>query len=53
MDSSTHPLLAAVDELIRTLEAHKPDDRSPVDRNYAIALTEAQKLRAWIIIMLV
>jgi len=37
-----------VSELVITLEFAKPNNRSKQDRAVAIALTDAQKLLAWI-----
>jgi hypothetical protein len=34
-------------ELLETLKANKPDDRSELDKVYAVAITDAQKLFAW------
>lgn len=38
----------AVANLIESLQHEKPDDRSEESRMYAIAITDAQKLQAWI-----
>ena len=40
-------VLAAMDELLRTLQRNKPNDRSEKDRVYAVALTDVQRAYAW------
>ena len=42
----------AVDYLEYTLKKNKPGDRSEVDRRFAIAITETEKLRAYLEVFL-
>ena len=38
---------AKIDELLLLLEEYKPGDRGELDRIYAVAITDVQKLWAW------
>ena len=41
-------LLDRLDDLLDALKEQKPNDRSEIDRRFAIAITEAEKLKAYI-----
>lgn len=40
-------VMAALDELLRALMRNKPNDRSELDKVYAVALTDVRKVYAW------
>lgn len=40
-------VLRCLDDLLRTLQANKPNDRSEKDRIYAVTITDVQKVYAW------
>jgi hypothetical protein len=40
--------LNKIEEAIRQAKAEKPNDRSDVDRRYAIAITELEKVKAFV-----
>jgi len=44
-----HPVSVAMGELIQTLKDFKPEDRSEIDRRFAIAITDAEKLAGYVI----
>ena len=46
-DSNEQAVIRRMDDLLRTLKVNKPNDRSELDKVYAIAITDAQKLYAW------
>ena len=50
-DDEPSPLQRAED-LIASLKADKPNDRTETDRRFAIAITEAEKLMAYIVYFL-
>ena len=47
-DVKSHPLLESWSKFIEALNAYKPNDRSEIDRRFAIAITEAEKLAAYL-----
>jgi hypothetical protein len=45
--SGEHEIFGRIEDLLAALKKHKPDDRSELDKVYAIAITDVQRLWAW------
>ena len=41
-------LKSAIVQVITCIDKYKPNDRSPLDRHYAIVLTEIEKIYAYV-----
>lgn len=47
-DPKEREIMRAAQQLLAVLHANRPPDRSDLSRRHAIAITEAEKLYAWI-----
>jgi hypothetical protein len=49
-DEPVRQIAAAMSRVRQLLEQHKPNDRSPEDRAYAVTLTDLEKVRAYFVV---
>lgn len=47
VETNEDVILAQMEEVLARLETCKPNDRSELDRVYAVTITEMQKVWAW------
>jgi len=48
MEYKPSEIHALAEKLLAALRAERPNDRSELDRNFAIAITDMEKLSAWL-----